>query len=80
MCDNGVLKQCDPSLCCEGDFHLGVQSQHGSIHHQSDTPSPHPPPVDMLRWEVSQMVTWKVIVLGYQTYDATGDYLLDEVV
>ena len=65
----GPHKQCDSSHCREVDVQLGVVSQHGSTHHQSDTPSPHPPPVgrggeDMVKGEVSQMVIWKVIVLG----------------
>ena len=41
----GPHKQCDFSHCREVDVQLGVASQHGFTHHQSDTPSPHPPPV-----------------------------------
>ena len=41
----GPHKQCDSSHCRQVGVQLGVVSQRGSTHHQSDTPSPHPPPV-----------------------------------
>ena len=41
----GPHKQCDSSHCREVDVQFGVVSQRGSTHHQSDTASPHPPPV-----------------------------------